>query len=133
MPLLARRFAAAAALAYDRPALVLSPAALDWLARQAWPGNVRQLRQWVERAALVAPGDTLEDADFQAIAELESPGESARDALPAVGSMTLDEIERAMIVKSLRHHAGNLTRAAESLGMSRPALYRRLEKYGLDA
>jgi DNA-binding NtrC family response regulator len=45
--------------------------------------------------------------------------------------MTLEQIERAMIAKSLKHHGGNLTRVAESLGMSRPALYRRLEKYGL--
>jgi transcriptional regulator of acetoin/glycerol metabolism len=47
--------------------------------------------------------------------------------------MTLDEIERAMIVKSMRHHHGNLTKVAASLGMSRPALYRRLEKYGIEA
>jgi two-component system NtrC family response regulator len=47
--------------------------------------------------------------------------------------MTLDEIERAMIVKSLKYHEGNLTRVAASLGMSRPALYRRLEKYGIEA
>jgi transcriptional regulator of acetoin/glycerol metabolism len=47
--------------------------------------------------------------------------------------MTLDEIERAMIVKSLAHHAGNLTKVAASLGMSRPALYRRLEKFGIGA
>ena len=45
--------------------------------------------------------------------------------------MTIDEIERAMILKSLRHHGGNISRVAESLGLSRPALYRRLEKYGI--
>jgi transcriptional regulator of acetoin/glycerol metabolism len=62
---------------------------------------------------------------------MEAP-ETRRDELPAVGSMTMDEIEKAMIVKSLRHHAGNLTRVAEALGLSRAALYRRLEKYGID-
>ena len=46
--------------------------------------------------------------------------------------MTLDEIEKAMIQKSLRHHGGNISRVAESLGLSRAALYRRLEKYGID-
>jgi transcriptional regulator of acetoin/glycerol metabolism len=61
------------------------------------------------------------------------PGADAREALPAVGSMTMDEIERAMILKSMRHHAGNVTRAAEALGLSRAALYRRLEKYGIRA
>jgi len=56
-----------------------------------------------------------------------------RDSLPAVGAMTLDEVERGMVQKALRHHAGNLTRAAEALGLSRAALYRRIEKYGLQA
>ena len=69
--------------------------------------------------------------------EVEDFAESARsrrgrirpDALPPVGSMTMDEIERAMIVKSLRHHGGNISKVAESLGLSRAALYRRFEKY----
>ncbi|HEX9186148.1 MAG TPA: helix-turn-helix domain-containing protein, partial [Vicinamibacteria bacterium] len=95
------------------------------------PGNVRQLRQWIERAVLVSRRDVLEPSDLEATAAGEAGG-GARDRLPPVGSMTLDEIERAMIVKSLRHHAGNLTRVAESLGMSRPALYRRLEKHGIE-
>ena len=59
------------------------------------------------------------------------PRDASRDALPPVGSMTMDEIEKAMIVKSLKHHGGNITRVAESLGLSRAALYRRFEKYGL--
>ncbi len=58
-----------------------------------------------------------------------APLETSSDALPAVGSMTIDEIERAMIVKSLKHHGGNVSRVAESLGLSRAALYRRFEKY----
>jgi DNA-binding NtrC family response regulator len=114
IPVLAGRFAAAVA----------------WLRRQPWPGNVRQLRQSIERAALVAAHATLDAADFESLAAME-PRDSSRDALPAVGSMTMDEIEKAMIVKSLRHHAGNITRVAESLGLSRAALYRRLEKYGI--
>jgi DNA-binding NtrC family response regulator len=52
-------------------------------------------------------------------------------SLPEVGAMTLDEIERAMIEKSLRHYEGNVSRVAESLGLSRAALYRRMEKYDL--
>ena len=59
------------------------------------------------------------------------PRDSARETLPAVGSMTMEEMEKAMIVKSLRHHGGNITRVAESLGLSRAALYRRFEKYGI--
>jgi DNA-binding NtrC family response regulator len=103
-----------------------------WLQAQPWPGNVRQLRQCLERAVLVSGREVLEPAHLETTAAAEPSG-APRDNLPAVGSMTLDEIERAMIVKSLKHHQGNLTRVAESLGMSRPALYRRLEKYGIEA
>jgi len=131
VPLLARRFLSTFAQAYGREALALSPAAARWLQAQPWPGNVRQLRQWIERAVLVSRRDVLEPGDLEATAAREG-GAGARDPLPPVGSMTLDEIERAMIVKSLKHHGGNLTRVAESLGMSRPALYRRLEKHGIE-
>jgi DNA-binding NtrC family response regulator len=132
IPLLARRFASTFAQAYGRESLALSPSALRWLQAQPWPGNVRQLRQWIERAALVSRRDVLEASDLEASGAMEGRAPAA-DALPPVGSMTIDELERAMIVKSLRHHAGNLTKVAESLGMSRPALYRRLEKYGIQA
>jgi DNA-binding NtrC family response regulator len=132
IPLLSRRFTRAAAEIYARPGLTVSAASLRWLQGLPWPGNVRQLKQWIERAVLVTPVDTLEPEHFAAAAEME--GDTApRDSLPAVGSMTIEEIERAMIVKSLRHHGGNLSRVAEALGLSRPALYRRLEKYGLEA
>jgi transcriptional regulator of acetoin/glycerol metabolism len=58
--------------------------------------------------------------------------ETGRNQLPAVGSMTLDDLERSMILKALEHHGGNISRAADSLGMSRAALYRRMEKYGIE-
>ena len=60
-----------------------------------------------------------------------APPPAGHDPLPPVGSMTMEEIERAMILKSLRHHGGNVSRVADSLGVSRAALYRRLEKYGI--
>jgi DNA-binding NtrC family response regulator len=96
--------------------------------QQPWPGNVRQLRQSLERTVLVTDRPVLVAADFQATAEME-PREAERDVLPPVGSMTMDELEKAMIVKSLRHHQGNISRVAQALGLSRAALYRRLEKY----
>jgi two-component system, NtrC family, response regulator len=132
VPRLAHRFLSTFAQAYGRETLSLSPAAVRWLQAQPWPGNVRQLRQCLERAVLVSGRELLEPADLETSAAMESKG-VPRDNLPPVGSMTLDEVERAMIVKSLKHHQGNLTRVAESLGMSRPALYRRLEKYGIEA
>jgi len=66
--------------------------------------------------------------DFRRTADME-PADPGRDVLPPVGSMTMDEIEKAMIVKSLKHHAGNVSKVAEALGLSRAALYRRFEKY----
>jgi DNA-binding NtrC family response regulator len=128
IPVLASRFLQTAAQVYRREALTLSDTAQRWLQAQPWPGNVRQLRQWVERTVLVSTRDRLEVADF---AESVEPvrREPGADPLPPVGSMTMDEIERAMIVKSLRHHAGNVSKVAESLGLSRAALYRRFEKY----
>jgi two-component system, NtrC family, response regulator len=130
IPVLASRFVQAVSHSYGRDDLTITPAALGWLRRQSWPGNVRQLRQWIERAALVGTHAALDVADFESIGTME-PRDAARDALPAVGSMTMEEIERAMIVKSMKHHAGNITRVAESLGLSRAALYRRFEKYGI--
>jgi two-component system NtrC family response regulator len=128
VPVLARRFVQAVAQVYRREQLRLAPAAVTWLQAQPWPGNVRQLKQWVERTVLVTDGDVLEAEDFQVTADME-PRETVRDTLPPVGSMTIDEIEKAMILKSLKHHAGNISKVAEALGLSRAALYRRFEKY----
>jgi two-component system, NtrC family, response regulator len=129
IPLLASRFLQAAAAAYRRDAVVLTPAAARWLQAQPWPGNVRQLQQAVERAVLVDTRDRLDVESFTELAAAGAASNAAADSLPEVGAMTIDEIERAMILKSLRHHGGNISRVAESLGLSRPALYRRFEKY----
>ena len=130
IPVLAASFLQTVGEVYRREPLAISPAAVKWLQGLNWPGNVRQLRQWIERTVLVTPTAVLETADFAATAEMEQR-DAQPDALPPVGSMTMDEIEKAMIIKSLRHHAGHISRVAESLGLSRAALYRRLEKYGI--
>jgi DNA-binding NtrC family response regulator len=133
IPLLARHFARGAALAFDRPGLTVTDDAARWLAGRPWPGNVRQLRHFVERTALVADHAdlTLEDVRRTWMIDESRRGETPGDWAPPVGSMTVEEMERAMIVKSLGHHDGNLSRVAESLGLSRAALYRRLEKFGI--
>jgi DNA-binding NtrC family response regulator len=128
IPILAGRFVQAVGHSYGREGLALDPSALAWLKRQPWPGNVRQLRQWIERAALVGRHDVLDADAFALVADMER-ADGGRDVLPPVGSMTMDEIEKAMIVKSLKFHGGNISRVAESLGLSRAALYRRFEKY----
>jgi DNA-binding NtrC family response regulator len=130
VPSLARRFLAGAAQAHGRASVTIGPQALRWLQAQPWPGNVRQLRQLVERTLLMTDGDVLEAEDFARPGEMEARA-VPRDVLPPPGSMTIDEIEKGMIVKCLAHYEGNLSRVAEALGLSRPALYRRLEKHGI--
>jgi two-component system, NtrC family, response regulator len=133
VPLLARHFLDASAQVYRRGSvLTISERALEWLQGQSWPGNIRQLRQTLERAVLVLDGDVLEVEDLLALSDLETRAARDPNALPSPGSMTLDEMEKAMIVKCLRHYEGNVTRVAEALGLSRAALYRRFEKYGLE-
>jgi two-component system, NtrC family, response regulator len=128
IPILASRFLQTVGQVYRREDVRLSADASAWLKQQPWPGNVRQLKQGIERTVLVTDTPILEAADFQRSGDME-PREAERDVLPPVGSMTMDEIEKAMIVKSLRHHSGNISKVAQALGLSRAALYRRLEKY----
>jgi two-component system NtrC family response regulator len=131
VPRLATAFLERFGRAYARERLALTPAAVAWLARRDWPGNVRQLRQTLERAVLVVDRERIDVDDLAGLSELEARSE-VEDELPAAGKMTLDELERAMIAKCLERYRGNLTRVSEALGLSRAALYRRLRKYGLD-
>ncbi|MBZ0112258.1 MAG: sigma-54 dependent transcriptional regulator [Thermoanaerobaculia bacterium] len=128
IPLLTHHILAGAAERYAVAPPEVTASGLTWLRRQAWPGNVRQLVQTLERAVLVLGERPLDAAALESL----QIGESTRsDDVPRPGRMTLSEVERRMIVESLRHYDGNLTRVAEALGLSRQALYRRLEKYGL--
>jgi two-component system NtrC family response regulator len=129
---LSSHFLRLAAQAYGVEAESITTRAMEWLRSQSWPGNIRQLRQVIERAVLMRGSRELDVDDFLAVRDGESRP-SAPGTLPDAGTMTLDEIEKAMIEKSLRHYDGNVSRAAEALGLSRAALYRRLEKYGLSA
>jgi len=81
---------------------------------------------------LVRGGRALDVDDFIAVRDVAARA-PAEEALPEPGTMSLDEIERAMIVRCMRHYEGNVSRAAEALGLSRAALYRRLEKHGIAA
>jgi two-component system NtrC family response regulator len=132
VPRLASHFLRLASEIYERHVDSIVPRAMEWLKTQNWPGNIRQLRQTIERAVVMSNGGELTLDDFVAVRDLES--RQRRDAsLPDAGTMTLDEIERGMIIKCLKHYEGNLSRVADALGLSRAALYRRLEKYGIEA
>ncbi len=129
IPLLARHFLGQARETYGRQASISADAAA-WLQAREWPGNIRQLKHLLERALLVTGADELQPGHFEETLAMER-GEGAGDGLPPVGSMTVDGMEKTMILRSIEHHRGNLTRVAESLGLSRQALYRRMEKYGI--
>lgn len=134
IPLIAARFLENLARVYRRTNLEISDAAMRWLRQQIWPGNVRQLRHVIERALLVSGKDTLEQEDFEMTMAMDARMESREELnenLPQVGAMTLDDIEKAMIVKAIKHHDGNISKVAEALGLSRAALYRRFEKFGI--
>ena len=130
IPLLAARFLEASVRDYGRGPTTLTAEAHRWLVERKWPGNIRQLKQSIERAVLVVDGDAIDAIDLETLGRLES-GETSRGTLPQPGSMTLDELERAMISNCMKHYDGNVSRAANALGLSRAALYRRLEKFGL--
>ena len=131
IPLLTQHFIAQLRATYQRPGLKVSTRALHWLREQPLPGNIRELKNLVERAVLVSGQEELGPEDFQANAS-QSPSHSATQSpLPAPGTMTLEELEAQMIRQSLTHYAGNISRVAKSLGLSRGALYRRLEKHGI--
>jgi DNA-binding NtrC family response regulator len=129
---LAEHFLSQLRTRFDRPELDLTRRARLWVEQQPWPGNVRELKSTLERAALLSDHAQLDLDDLTANATSSVTG-AAVEPIPAVGAMTLDQMERAMIVKALEHHAGNITHVANALGLTRAALYRRLKKFGLDA
>lgn len=130
IPMLVQYFLNNLKKVYNRPGLTISKSALQWLREQPLPGNIRELKNLVERTVLVSDGEVLEAEDFQAQAQ-RSAAKPADKALPAVGVMTLDEMEASMIRKSMDHYHNNISKVARALGLSRAALYRRLDKFNI--
>ena len=131
IPLLTQHFVGQLRATYQRPALKVGTRALHWLREQPLPGNIRELKNLVERAVLVSGKEELGPEDFQANAIHSSIRSSTHSPLPSPGTMTLDALEAQMIRQSLTHYDGNISRVAKELGLSRGALYRRLEKHGI--
>jgi DNA-binding NtrC family response regulator len=122
---LARHFLGKQAERYSRPLEGFSGAAEEALLRHEWPGNVRELQHSVERSVLMARGSRIEASDLGL--------RRREDGTAAMDELTLDEAERVLIEKALERHQGNVTRAAEALGLSRSALYRRLQRHDIEA
>jgi DNA-binding NtrC family response regulator len=106
---------------YRKPLVGFEPEAMIALEAHTWPGNVRELDHTIERAALLATGPQVRNADLG----LRPAGPST-----TLDDMPLDEVERVLIRKALERHGGNVSQAAKALGLSRSALYRRLQHYG---
>jgi len=129
--LLAESFLAHFRKRYQRDALHFAPSALQALRSYGWPGNVRELSHVIERAVLMLDGDTVDDAALNLKPEA-THALSGAAALAASGSMTVDEAEEQLVRQALERTQGNIQRAATLLGLSRPSLYRRMEKYGIE-
>lgn len=128
IPLLARHFADRQASANGLPRTEFSADALNFLSRLPYSGNIRELKNLVERTILVSGKQTLDAADFESQYQRHDEPAKAAEGTSFAG-MTLDEIERQTILQTLEQHKGNLSQVALALGISRAALYRRLEKY----
>jgi DNA-binding NtrC family response regulator len=123
IPALAAHFLARYAARYRRTIHGLEPAALQMMLHYGWPGNVRELDHTIERAVLMARGERIEAANLGLNAQ--------RGAAQSMDEMSLEAVEAILIRKALARANGNVSHAADALGLSRGALYRRIEKYGL--
>lgn len=129
IPLLARYFAGQQSALNGLPRTDFSSDALVYLQHLPFPGNIRELKNLVERTMLVSGKSVLHAADFKAQTE-SRPVDLNASSLSFTG-MTLDEIEKQTILQALDTYKGNLSHVASALGISRAALYRRLEKFGI--
>ncbi|WP_298073578.1 sigma-54 dependent transcriptional regulator [uncultured Bacteroides sp.] len=126
IPLLARHFVEKRCRADGLALVRLTDDALDYLAGLPYPGNIRELKNFVERTLLVCGKDVLTAGDFR---QQYHPACAPQAAPVPRQDMTLEEMERQTILQALEKHGNNLSQVAQALGISRAALYRRLEKY----
>jgi len=112
---------------YAKPARPLAPGVMETLVAAPWPGNIRALRHAIERAVILSEGECYKTTDFAAAALTVEPTSEARGA----HDLPLAEIERRAVETALKGHSYNISQAAKALGITRAALYRRMEKHGL--
>jgi len=123
VPALAAHFLARYAARYRRPVQGFDPAAVQTLMQYSWPGNVRELEHTIERAVLMCRTDEIQPADLALNTQrIQSQG---------LEDLSLEAVEAMLVRKALQRYQGNVSQAAEALGLSRGALYRRMEKYGV--
>jgi DNA-binding NtrC family response regulator len=123
--LLANHFLQSFSVKYHKNISCINDKAGKTLLNYHWPGNVRELQHVLERAVIMADGQEITEADLQLSPQRFS------SAVPVTSNMDLEEMERMMVQKAIDTHKGNISRAAAELGLTRAALYRRIEKFGL--
>lgn len=127
VPLLVEHFLANYTRKYQKPRLRVKAEAMQELQAYSWPGNIRELRHAVERAVILTESEELEISDFIP----QPPQPEGQQPTEELHTYNLAAIERWAVRKALAKHAGNISRAAEELGLTRAALYRRIAKYDL--
>ena len=125
IPLLVHHFAGQQCRSNGLPTVDFTPEAMDYLQSLPYPGNIRELKNLVERTILVSGKETLDADDFKA--QNHQPEEAV--TIKGMEGLTLEETERQRILQAMEQYDNNVSQVAAALGVSRPALYRRLEKY----
>jgi DNA-binding NtrC family response regulator len=123
LPLLAQHFLREHATRYRKRLTGFDAGAMQALLEHTWPGNVRELDHAIERAVLMASGPTVKVGDLGL--------RSSKEAVGRLEEMSLEDVECFLIKKAMTRFDGNVSQAAKTLGLSRSALYRRLQRYGL--
>ena len=127
IPLLVRHFADLQCKQNGLPKVDFTPEAMKYLQSLPYPGNIRELKNLVERTILVSAKETLDAEDFKA----HNNQPAGVTTTQSLNGLTLDELERQRILQALEQYGNNLSQVATALGLSRPALYRRLEKHNI--
>lgn len=130
IPILANYFLKNLKEIYNRPKLQIDKKTYNWLKSLPLPGNIRELKNLIERAVLLSESDNLGIKDFEQHLE-EQRLANTTQTLPAVGALSIDEMELSMIRNAMNFYQNNISRVAKSLGLSRGTLYRKLEKYNI--
>jgi len=124
IPVLAAYFLKRYAARYRAPVTGFAAPALQAMMQYGWPGNVRELEHTLERAVLMCQGEEIQVSDLGLNVQQRSQG-------PNLEELSIEEVEGILVRKALQRFHGNVSQAAEALGLSRGALYRRMERYGI--
>mgnify|MGYP006277255375 FL=1 len=130
IPLLAETFLARHSKRYNKPVAGFLDQTLEVMRSYPWPGNVRELDHTIERAVLLSGTDRIRVSDL-ALGPSAGTDDASTSTSPRLDDMTLEDVEKYLIERTLKRNGGNATKTASALGLSRSAFYRRLQRFGL--